>query len=340
MQLEEIGFYTLSDERARTTSEQSRLMRCELILTDICNFNCPYCRGPKHEREVFMPFEQARTLVNRWARQGLFAIRFSGGEPTMYPRLDDLVALAAKRGIEHIAVSTNGSATLDRYRRLIDLGVNDFSISLDSYEGEGAIRMSGGVDCFDRVTSNIRELSKLTYVTVGMVFTRMTAATAKVCVEFAADLGVADIRVLSAAQYDGALEGLVDLPDEFLDRFPILKYRVENFRAGRNVRGLREQDSRRCPLVLDDITVAGDHHFPCIIYLREGGTPIGIANGSTRAARAEWYRGHDTHEDPICRGNCLDVCIDHNNKAAAHLPVEGWQSLPKQEGEQCRTQQR
>jgi len=44
MDLKEIGFYTLSDDRAKQASETSPLQRCELILTARCNFRCPYCR--------------------------------------------------------------------------------------------------------------------------------------------------------------------------------------------------------------------------------------------------------------------------------------------------------
>ena len=45
MKLEEIGFYTLTDERAKQASITSPLWRAELIITDRCNFKCPYCRG-------------------------------------------------------------------------------------------------------------------------------------------------------------------------------------------------------------------------------------------------------------------------------------------------------
>lgn len=39
--LENIGFYTLSDYRASQCSVSSPLWRCELILTDRCNYHCP-----------------------------------------------------------------------------------------------------------------------------------------------------------------------------------------------------------------------------------------------------------------------------------------------------------
>jgi hypothetical protein len=59
---------------------------------------------------------------------------------------------------------------------------------------------------------------------------------------------------------------------------------------------------------------AGGKHFPCIIYMREYGNPIGDVNSNTRKDRLDWYKNHNTKTDPICKNNCLDVCIDYNNK--------------------------
>lgn len=33
-----------------------------------------------------------------------------------------------------------------------------------------------------------------------------------------------------------------------------------------------------------------------------------------RIERLEWFKNHDCKKDKICRNNCLDVCIDYNNK--------------------------
>ena len=37
MKLEEIGFYTLNDDRAETAWIDTKLSRCELVLTSRCN---------------------------------------------------------------------------------------------------------------------------------------------------------------------------------------------------------------------------------------------------------------------------------------------------------------
>ena len=127
--LKKIGFYTLSDARARQASITSPLWRAELILTGRCNFKCPYCRTVGGQD---MPLEQALATVNLWCDQGLKNVRFSGGEPTMYKGLVDLVKLANSRGTERIAISTNGAASMKLYHELLAAGVTDFSISLDA----------------------------------------------------------------------------------------------------------------------------------------------------------------------------------------------------------------
>lgn len=314
--LEDIGFYTLSDKRVKQQSEHSPLYRCEMILTDRCNFRCPYCRPLRPECQGDMPFYRASSILQQWINSGLKNVRFSGGEPLMYDGLETLVRQARIGGVERIAISSNGSFPLHHYENLINAGANDFSVSLDACCASTGEKMCGGVKCaWQRVVSNIREISKKTYTTVGIVLTNDNISQAADIVKFADELGVADIRVISAAQFNKPIETLAGIGDDMLGRHPILKYRVENFRTGKPIRGVGEHDSNKCRLVLDDMAVVGQWHFPCIIYLREGGNPIGKVGLNMRAERAAWSNCHDSHQDPICKNNCLDVCICFNNKA-------------------------
>jgi MoaA/NifB/PqqE/SkfB family radical SAM enzyme len=314
MKLEDIGFYSLHDERARTASPNSRMQRCELLITGICNFNCPYCRGPRKGSEGHLPLEDAIKVIDLWADDGLVNIRFSGGEPTTHPDLMEMIRHAKARGVQRIAISTNGSMKPQLYRGLVEAGANDFSVSLDACCADGGDQMAGVTGRFNRVVENIRMLSTMTYVTVGVVITEDNVKDVGRIVRFAHDLGVADIRVISAAQYNALLEGVSDIEQEILDAHPILRYRVNNIRSGRNVRGLREGDAETCYLAQDDSVVVGGLHYPCVIHMRERGAPIGVVGPNMRAERVRWMKNHNPHKDPICKGNCLDVCIDYNNK--------------------------
>ena len=307
--LKKIGFYTLSDERARTATHTSPLQRCELLVTQRCNFNCPYCR--KLEGEELKP-ETAQAILDLWTADGLVNIRFSGGEPTLWPHLEKAVRYAKVKGVKRIAVSTNGSADWKMYEQLIKAGVNDFSVSLDACCSEGGNAMAGVKGQFRKVTQNIIKLGHCrVYVTVGVVLTDENIGEADKIVEFAHGLGVSDIRIIPAAQHSNTLP---EIQDGYKMCYPILKYRLNNMKEGGTVRGLKDADNHRCPLVLDDMAVWDGHHYPCIVYLREGGAPIGKVSACMRQERFWWYAHHNTHIDHICKSNCLDVCVDYNNR--------------------------
>ncbi len=262
-----------------------------------------------------MSTDRALDIIEMWSKDNLQHIRFSGGEPTLHEGLCEMVYYAKNQGVKRIAISTNGSANLKDYQELISYGVNDISISLDACCSAFGEKMNGGMEgMWEKSIENIKELSKLTYITVGMVFTPRNVKQSKESIEFAHKLGVADIRILSSAQYNKALKGLEGISQDILDAHPILKYRVNHFKRYRNVRGIQKGDCDYCHLVLDDMAIAGNYHFPCIIYLREGGKPIGRVSNNMRQERYQWWLSHNSHKDPICKQNCLDVCIDYNNQ--------------------------
>ena len=127
-------------------------------------------------------------------------------------------------------------------------------------------------------------------------------------------MGVSDIRIISSAQWNEPIEALGEVPQELMNKYPILKYRVNHFKNGINVRGMKKTDYNRCALVLDDSVIAGKYTFPCVIYMREGGEPICEVGPDMRKKRLEWFENHDTYKDEICKRNCLDVCVSFCNK--------------------------
>jgi molybdenum cofactor biosynthesis enzyme MoaA len=254
------------------------------------------------------------TTLLGWTRTGLRNVRFSGGEPTLHPMLGELVRVARGFGVQRIAISTNGSASRDTYDALLRDGVNDVSVSLDACCSETAERMAGRLRVFDAVTETIRWLSSRCYVTVGVVVNEHNAAELPRTIELADSLGVADIRIIPAAQ-DGERMVMPTVRDEVLDRHPILRYRIRELASGGTVRGLSESDCGTCHLLRDDCLVAGRWHFPCVIHFREGGDPIGEVGPAMRRDRIRWLESRDSRRDPICRANCLDVCREYNNRA-------------------------
>lgn len=315
MKLEDIGFYTLTDHRAKSANIDSPLQRCELILTNKCNFKCPYCRGTKL-RESILPIEKCKYIIDLWASEWLRNIRFSGGEPTLHPDLVKIVQYTTtKKTIKRIAISTNGSADYSLYKELFYSGINDFSISLDACCSSTGEKMSGGDKSYKKIIENISKLSSLTYVSIGTVVTEANIKEVEKIIILADSLGVADIRIIPAAQNGNAFSESINIDDKILNRHPILKYRVNNLKDGKPFRGINPNDSHKCYLMLDDMVVKDDEHYPCVIKMREGCKPIGRISAMARKERFIYLEHHDSFMDDICRQNCLDVCVDYNNKA-------------------------
>ncbi len=49
------------------------------------------------------------------------------------------------------------------------------------------------------------------------------------------------------------------------------------------------------------------------------GNLLGVVSQSIRQERLHWFKNTNTHNDDICKKNCLDVCVDFNIKAQAAL---------------------
>src|SRR4030067_1683611 len=161
--LDDIGFYTLSDNRALNASDKTPLWRCELVLTEACNFKCSYCRGITNSAaKGTINLAKAKATIPLWISEGLKNVRFTGGESTLYKGLPELVNMCKEGGVERIAISTNGSNTRRKYLELLDAGVNDWSISLDACCATVGKTMSGGVINYnwEKVIENIKWLSK------------------------------------------------------------------------------------------------------------------------------------------------------------------------------------
>lgn len=319
--LDDIGFYSLSNDRVKNVSETSQMKRCEMIIIEDCNFSCPYCCGLKDEcfsgrQRRMLSLDEIKRNIDLWCQWGpLENIRFSGGEPTLHPNLLEAVAYAREKGIKRIAISTNGSNSHDLYYRLYNEGVNDFSISLDACCAEEGDKMAGGIPgSWEKVITNIKLLSCLTYVTVGIVLTPENVRSLSDTIFLAHNLGVSDIRVITSAQWNASIP-IPYIPKWLLEAHPILKYRMENLKCHRPMRGIAESDNDRCPLTLDDTVIAGEYFYPCVIYMREQGRPLGkVGTDDMRHCQAMFSKYHDVQADPICKKNCLDVCIDYNNK--------------------------
>jgi len=129
-----------------------------ISVTDRCNFRCVYCmpvRGlPWLPREELLSYDEITEVVRQLAPMGLRRIRLTGGEPTIRPGLERLVAmLRSVPEVEDIALSTNGVRLPALAARLRDAGLDRVNMSADSLRADRIARVSRRKLDFDPVAS-------------------------------------------------------------------------------------------------------------------------------------------------------------------------------------------
>ena len=114
-----------------------RIEYLRISVTDRCNFRCLYCMPPEGlewlPKSDILSYEEIAAIVSQLAPLGLRRVRITGGEPTLRPQLERLVAMVrAVRGIEDIALSTNGVKLEAMAESLRAAGLDRVNMSADS----------------------------------------------------------------------------------------------------------------------------------------------------------------------------------------------------------------
>ena len=118
-----------------------RINYLRVSVTDRCNLRCIYCMPASgiHWRppEEILSYEQIAQVVAVGAELGITRVRLTGGEPLIRQDIVTLVAMLKKiKGLEEVALTTNGILLPQLARPLKEAGLDRLNISLDSLQPE------------------------------------------------------------------------------------------------------------------------------------------------------------------------------------------------------------
>ncbi|HVZ81431.1 MAG TPA: GTP 3',8-cyclase MoaA [bacterium] len=131
-----------------------------LSLTDRCNFRCVYCLPEAvqafHPSEKTLQWADWNRLVPLMRTLGIRKVRLTGGEPTLHPRVLEMVELLAQSGFEETALTTNGFRLEKMAPEMKSRGLTRVNVHLDSLDPQGFDRASQTQGLFERVLAGIR----------------------------------------------------------------------------------------------------------------------------------------------------------------------------------------
>jgi len=131
-----------------------------LQLTRVCNQSCRFCSNPDTGHTI--PLRRAKTWIDKFKERGYAGLILTGGEPTMHPDLDKLVAYARKRGIPP-RIITNGQklAAKGGLERLRDAGLEHMHVSVYSHRPKTQGFLTGKKDSLSRIFKTLDNAGRL-----------------------------------------------------------------------------------------------------------------------------------------------------------------------------------
>jgi len=104
-------------------------IKIEWNLGKRCNYDCSYCPSEIHDNSSpHTDIEILKSAVDKLVTLGKpIRLSFTGGEPTVHPKFQELITYCRFKGVHWISVTTNGTLPYDFYRIL---PVNQYVFSL------------------------------------------------------------------------------------------------------------------------------------------------------------------------------------------------------------------
>lgn len=294
-------------------------------LTGRCNLNCAYCEdyGARRTDNTLAQLDPLSLLqagrVLSILRQATPNLILTGGEPLLYPYIDDLVSSAkTEHRFNHLTLLTNGlmlSRHLDILPRLDRL-----VISLDSLHAERWGRVIGlDTPAAQSIIDTVADVARLQAETgvqlvVNCVITPETLFDAEAVLNFCLDRDIA--FAFSPQSFNNWPRYELLVADGYRT---LVEKIIEHKKQGRKILGslrylrlVRDFQPYRCyPTLVPRVLPNGDLIYPCRPIQRSdtphGGLPCNLTDvPSWRAAIAEAEAQFGT--PPISCASCFQQC--------------------------------
>jgi pyruvate-formate lyase-activating enzyme len=320
-------------ERPERLDAKTPLHRLTVFLTYRCNLDCPYCKTIHLPRQRAFDEAQFAALLAQHTGTPLRHVHFTGGEASLVPGLEAMVRRAKEAGVEQTSLTTNGTLSAERYLALVRAGLDELRVSIDAADPTLGAQLTGRPHAWSRAMETLRALGQARregaafFLIVNTVVGVKNRAQLPALVRTFLALGVDDVKLITEVDARGTLgefDGVEAVRSELASLepgLPLLRKKLQTVFAPDAI-GLDAGPARvgwRCYVPLTERTVDGDAYYPCSVYLREGGAPLGLLTDSPALQReksARFTREADCTVDPICRRYCLHCTRSWNDRVA------------------------
>ena len=155
----------------------NRIKYLRISLLNSCNLNCFYCRPPQQENDTFVTknFKNYQNSIKLLHSLGVEKIRFTGGEPTLYKQLPELIKFVKKTDSDiHTAMTSNAILLRKKAKVLADAGLDSVNISIDTLDENRFCSVTGRNKYNDMLDGIIEATKHIPKVKLNTVLIRGT----------------------------------------------------------------------------------------------------------------------------------------------------------------------
>jgi MoaA/NifB/PqqE/SkfB family radical SAM enzyme len=182
----------------------------QLTVTTRCNLRCKTCNIYEHSSkpEEELSINEMKPIIRQAYFWGIPTLSILGGEPLLRSDIIPLIEYAKKFGME-VQITTNATLiTKELADKLVDLGVDSVSMSLDGSTAELHDKIRGIKGTFSRAVHGIKTLvyakqhkkSKKPWVSVGFTLENENCSDLNNFLKFAKRIGVNSITYMPYVQ--------------------------------------------------------------------------------------------------------------------------------------------
>jgi len=168
--------------------------RMDIALTYRCQNDCGHCYNETKDKKE-LTVDQWRSVIDKLWDVGIPHIVFTGGEPTLYNGLDELIAQSEEHG-QVTGIITNGRSLREPgyLKRLIALGLDHVQITVLSHREEAHDRLAGAKGAWKETIEGLKvALGEDLYVSTNTTIMRSNLADIEETMRFLMALGAKNI---------------------------------------------------------------------------------------------------------------------------------------------------
>lgn len=123
-------------------------------ITSRCNDNCLFCYRDKNSKEL--DFDKQKLIIEKVANSGICKISFTGGEPLMVERIQDLILYAKQKGLI-VSLTTNGILLNDEQFDFCMKNMDWITFSLDGANEKVQSEMGRNINHVERISQFLKK---------------------------------------------------------------------------------------------------------------------------------------------------------------------------------------